>query len=137
MSGFDRLLVTTTTDPPGRSTRCHSANAVRWPLEVLDDEVRVDEVEGPVGEGQRAAQVGDGELVERLVHPPARFVEVDADQPVDPVAKAGQAGRPAAAGLEHARARAESLPEQTGLNLGVRRVKRQLAPSGGWSTAPF
>ena len=89
------------------------------PLEVLDDEVRVDEVERSVGERQRAAQVGDRELVERLVHPSADLVEVDADEPVDPVAEPRQASRPAGAGHEHVGALAESQPEQIGLDLDV------------------
>ena len=92
MSGFERLLVTTMTDPRGRSTRCHSPNTRKQPLQVLHDEVRVDEVEGAVVKREQAAQVGDGGLVERLVHASARLVEVDTHEPVDAVAEPGQAG---------------------------------------------
>jgi hypothetical protein len=101
---------------------------------MLDDEVGVDDVERLVGERQRAAQVGDDEFVHELVRPPARLVEVDPHEPLDPVAVGAQAARAPAAGLEHGRARTDRLVQQVGLDLRVGRVKRRGA-SGGVGSA--
>ena len=99
--------------------------AGRRPLQVLDDEVRVDQVEAAVRERERPAQIGGQELVNLRIRAPAGLVEVDPDQPVDPVAVRAEAGPAAAARLEHARARAERLQKQVGLDVGVRGVKRR------------
>jgi hypothetical protein len=89
---------------------------------VLDDEVRVHEVERAVGKRQWPAEVRRHELVECLVRAPRFGVKVDSDQPGDAPAMLAKPRRAAAAGLEHDSVRSvpKDILEQTLLGSHVR-----------------
>jgi hypothetical protein len=98
--------------------------------QVLEDEVRVDEIERGGVERQPVAEVGGDEAIECGILAPRVRVDVHADEERDSVAIRGQSRRAAAAGLEHARVSHHRDGEKACLDLRVGRLESHDAVPG-------
>ena len=86
---------------------------------MLDDEVRVDEIEAVVVEGQRVVEIGGKELVQVRVRAACLLVGVDAHQPLDAVAVVAKPRRPATTRVEDHGPGPECVVEQASLDQRV------------------
>jgi len=95
---------------------------------VLDDEVRVDEVEAAVVERQATLEVGRYEVIEVRVLATCGLVAVEPDQPHDAVAIEPQPRRATAARVEDDGTRPERVVQEPPLDERVVRLHAPLIP---------
>ena len=90
---------------------------------MLDDEVRVHDIEGDVLERQAATEIGNDEAVKGTVLTAAVSFEVGASELSDAVAIVPETRRPPTAGVEHPRPRHECHVEVPALGLDMGRLE--------------